>query len=673
MSAPIRPIPAWLPVAIAITFARAVPDARPAELQDAEQKTHGANAAEVEVVDTYAFPGFKIVQFNLSVLSHYSYLLESAGEAVLVDPAREIEPYVRTAKKDGVTIKGVYLTHSHADFVAGHLEAVKALGVPVHISAKAGAEYPHQLLKEGSTIAVGEAVVRILETPGHTPDGTCALVASKAKPGTPLAVFTGDTLFIGSIGRPDLMGGTISAAALASMAYDTWTQKLAKLPDETMVLPAHGAGSLCGAHLRDDPKSTIGIERRTNPYLQHRSRSEFVAAVLDGLPEAPPYFKHNAAMNRVGPPAVDWAARPPTVKADAELADAAKHYVVDLRDAKAYAAGHVPNSVNLGLRGRLETWVGIMVPWGTRLLLTGADAEFQEAVRRLHRVGYVAEGSIPFDAYAASGLPKSRNDAIKPRDLHAQIQKGEGPVIVDVRLPSEWMAARIGQVVNLPLPHLGELASKLDPSQPVVTVCNSAYRSSMAVGVLERKGFAKAVSMDGGGEAWIEAGLPVIQAASPGAHGAAPALRDLRLPERTCAAELNRLILDQPGTFDLVDLRPAAAFADYALPGSRNVDIAEVLASPAFLAGTIPLVLVDRDGSIAMAVGGVLSQKTQRPVKVLHGGLEAYWEQTGLRPAAGAARGGSPSAAPSSPPASAPVAPAPAAPPAAPKKKSAGC
>jgi glyoxylase-like metal-dependent hydrolase (beta-lactamase superfamily II)/rhodanese-related sulfurtransferase len=660
-------VPAWASVTLALALA--LPAARAAELKDAEQKTHGANAAEVEVVDTYAFPGFKIVQFNLSVLSHYSYLLESAGEAVLVDPAREIELYVRTAKKDGVTIKGVYLTHSHADFVAGHTELAKALGVPVHISAKAGAEYPHQPLREGSTIAVGEAVVTILETPGHTPDGTCALVASKAKPGTPLAVFTGDTLFIGSIGRPDLMGGTISAAALASMAYDSWTGKLSALPDDTMVLPAHGAGSLCGAHLRDDPKSTIGTERRTNPALQHRSRSEFIAAVLDGLPEAPQYFKHNAAMNRKGPAPVDWAAMPPPVKPDAELADPAKHYAVDLRDAKAYAAGHIPNSVNIGLRGRLETWVGIMVPWGTRLLLTGEEAELKEAVRRLHRVGYAAEGLIPFAAYAAAGLPKNRNDAILPRDLHAQIRKGEGPVVVDVRLPSEWMAARIGQVVNLPLSHLDSLASTLDPSQPVVTVCNSAYRSSMAVGILERKGFAKAVSMDGGSEAWIAAGLPVLQAAAAGASASAPPLRDLRLPERTCAAELNRMILDQPGTFELVDIRPPAAFADYALPGSRNVDIGEVLANPAFLSGTVPLVLVDRDGSLAMAVGGILSQKSQRTIKVLHGGLEAYWDQAGVRPAAGAARG----AATPAPPAAAPTAPAPAAPPAAPKKKSAGC
>lgn len=656
--------PFFLYAAAAGLIAASAP-ARAQQVKDAEQAAHDASAASYEVVDTYAFPGFKIVQFNLSVLSHYSYLLISGKEALAVDPGRDVEAYLRKAEQEGATLKGVFLTHSHADFVAGHTELARAAGVPIHISAAAGAGYKHEPIREGTTLEIGEAVLRFLETPGHTPDGVCGLVSSKRKAEAPLAIFTGDTLFIGSIGRPDLMEGSVSAASLASMAYDTWTNKLSKLPDDVMVLPAHGAGSLCGAHLRDDPKSTLGIERRSNPYLQHKGRGEFIAAVLDGLPEAPQYFKHNAAMNRRGPDLVDWKALPPEIKPDAELADASKHYVVDLRDAKAYAAGHIPNSVNIGLRGRLETWVGIMVPWGTKLLLTGTAEEIREAVRRLHRVGYAAEGAIPYPAYEASGLPKNRNDAIKPRDLHAAIQKGEGPVVVDVRLPSEWMAVRIGQVVNLPLPHLSELSSKLDPSQPVVTVCNSAYRSSMAVGILERKGFKKAVSMEGGGEAWIEAGLPVVQAAKEGGH-AAPAIRDLSLPDRIGAAELNRLILDQPGTFDLVDIRPREHFADFSLPGSRNVDIADVMGNPAFLAGAGPLILVDRDGSLAMIVAGILSQKTKRPIKALHGGLQAYWEQAGVKVS------GKP-APPSAPPPAASPAPAAPAPPPAPKKKSAGC
>jgi len=235
------------------------------------------------------------------------------------------------------------------------------------------------------------------------------------------------------------------------------------------------------------------------------------------------------------------------------------------------------------------------------------------------------------------------------------------------------MGLRIGEVVNLPLTHLSELSAKLDPTQPVVTVCNSAYRSSMAIGLLETKGFQKVTSMAGGSEAWISAGLPVYGAevAKPAA-GPAPAKREIRLADRMSADELRRLAKDLPGTFDLVDVRPAEQFADYHIPGSRNVDIAELLNNPAYLTGAGPLIIVDRDGSLAMQIAGILSQRTQRTVKALHGGLEAYWKDSGWKET------DKPVAAPVQP---APAVPVPAAPTEAPKtepskapkKKSAGC
>ena len=329
---------------------------------------------------------------------------------------------------------------------------------------------------------------------------------------------------------------------------------------------------------------------------------------------------------------------------------------MDLRSAKDYAAGHIPNSVNIAVRGRLETWVGIMVPWGADLVLCGDPRELQEATQRLHRVGYRAE-VLSFDDWKKAGLPVAGNELIKPQELYAQMQAPDSPVVVDVRLPNEWMGLRIGTVVNLPLNRLAEMApAKLDPGQMVVTVCNSAFRSSLAVGILERLGFRKVASLDGGSEAWIAAGLPTfgpeaqgVSTASPGvAAGAASASapkRLLWLPERLSPAALNRLILDLPNTFDLVDLRPPEAFADYHLPGARNADIADVMANPAYLAGSVPLILVDRDGSLAMAVGGILSQKTRRPIKVLYGGLDAYWTDSVLKktvrepPGAGAPTG----------------------------------
>ncbi len=648
--------------------------ARAAAIQDAEAAAHGDTAAVQTEVKRYEFPGVRIVQFNLSVLSHYSYLVVSGRDALVVDPSRDIQVYLDTAKREGWTIAGVFLTHSHADFVAGHSEFTKALGCPIYQNRESGAKYPITVLSDRQTLPWGEVTLQFLATPGHTPDGMCALVFDKADKAQPRAILTGDTLFVGSIGRPDLLGGTMSAATLAGMGYDTWKNKLAKLDDSVIVLPAHGAGSLCGAHLSDEPASTIGAERATNPYLQHTGRNDFITAVLEGLPEAPQYFAHNARMNREGPPPVAWSAPLPPVPAlDQTLTDASAVYVVDLRDAKRFAAGHIPNAVNIGLRGRLETWVGILVPWGSRLVLCGGGEELKEAVYRMHRVGYAVAGTVGIDAWVAAGQPVLSNVAIRPQALHQRMQDGTAPIIVDVRLPSEWMGLRIGNVVNLPLNLLGDLAAmKLDSREPVVTVCNSAYRSSMGIGVLERKGFTKVASLVGGSEAWIEAGLPVIQPAARGGATAAQPARVVNLPARIDAAALKRMIVDLPGAFDLVDIRPSGQFADYQLPGARNVALADLIADPAFLTGAGPLVIVDRDGSLAMAAGGILSQKTERQVNVLFGGLDAYWRDAEM--------GGPVKAVPLAPavsatPAVRPSAPAPAVPqaPQAPKKKSAGC
>ncbi|HOI54074.1 MAG TPA: MBL fold metallo-hydrolase, partial [Phycisphaerae bacterium] len=626
-------------------------------------------------VDTYRFAGFEVVQVNLPVLSHYSYILVSGKEALIVDPDRDVQFYLDYAARQGLTIKGVYLTHSHADFVAGHLEIVKAAGCPIYQSASSGAGYKIEGLRDGSTFKIGSAVIKVLETPGHTPDGTCGLVHAGDQDQAGQVLFTGDTLFIGSVGRPDLLEGKMTAATLASMGYDSWTSKLSKLDDAVMVLPAHGAGSLCGAHLSDSPRSTIGAERVSNPYLILKSRNEFITAVLQELLEAPQYFGYNAAMNRQGPPLVAWDA-PPTeeVKPDASMALPGAHYLADIRDAVVYAAEHIPGSVNIGLRGRLETWVGIMVPWKTQesgqLVLVGSKDELKEALHRLHRIGYRAKVLTP-ETWKSAKLPTKSVTFILPADLYARMKAGTAPIIVDVRLPNEWMGLRIGDVVNLPLNRLSELSAKLDLTQPVVTVCNSAYRSSMAIGLLEAKGFQQVTSLAGGSEAWINAGLPVFGAEV--ATSVAEPKRVIRLADRMSADELRRLAKDLPGTFDLVDLRPADQFADYSIPGSRNVEIADVLANPAYLTGAGPLIVIDRDGSLGMQVAGILSQKTQRTVKALHGGLEAYWKDSmrvgAERPASvtGPAGNASPGAVASPP--TAPQVP----PPQPPKKKSAGC
>jgi glyoxylase-like metal-dependent hydrolase (beta-lactamase superfamily II)/rhodanese-related sulfurtransferase len=482
-----------------------------AEIKDSESATHESDSSTYKIVDTYFFPGFKVIQFTLPVLSVYSYLLVSDGEALLVDPVRDISFFLETAKKEGARIKGVYLSHSHADFVAGHTEIKKAMNVPIYQSHKSGAKYPIEAVDEKSIVKLGKATLKFIDTPGHTPDGQCCAVYTQDDSSTPKLLFTGDVLFVGSVGRPDLMEGTVPAAWLASATYDSWTDKLSKLSDSVMIFPAHGAGSLCGAHLGDEPKSTIGQEKASNPYLKAKGKGEFIALVLQGLPEAPQYFQYNAKMNREGPPLVDWdAPLPAEIKPSTDLTEPEKYYLVDIRDAAPYAEGHIPNSVNIAARGRFENWVGTMVPWGSKLVLVGDTDLLREARHRLHRVGYGAD-IITLESWKTANLPVKAGNPISPRDLYAHMQKGDAPLVVDVRLPTEWMALRIGTVLNLPLSHLAELSSKLDPEQPVVLVCNSAYRSSMATGILERKGFKKARNLEGGSQSWIEAGLPVYE------------------------------------------------------------------------------------------------------------------------------------------------------------------
>ena len=548
-----------------------------AEIKDSESVSHGMDAASHSIVATYDFSGFKVIQFHLPVLSVYSYLLVSEGEALMVDPVRDIFAYLETAKKEKVTIKGVYLTHSHADFIAGHTEMVKALGCPIYQSKKSGVSYKIEALQDGSTLTIGKSLIKFIDTPGHTPDGMCALVFPKGKTAFPEMMFTGDVLFVGSVGRPDLMGGSVRAAWLASAMFDSWTKKLSKLNDAVKIFPAHGAGSLCGAHLSDEPSSTVGKEKVSNPYLKYTKRSEFITALLDGIPEAPQYFKHNARINQEGPPLIDWRSPLPAERqADKNLTNTQKYYVADIRDAKRYAEGHIPNSVNIGLRGRLETWTGIMVPWGSELVLCGSPEELKEALFRLHRLGYKA-GTITLESWKKAKLPVTAGIPISPRKLYDLMRKGEAPVIVDVRLPAEWMAMRIRTVLNMPLNHLAELSAQLDPAEPVVTVCNSAYRSSMAAGILERNGFKKPINLEGGSEAWIKAGFPVFEAVKAEREtAAAPApKRQVRLPERISASELKRLMMDLPGTFEIADIRPPEHFRDYSLPGSKNVAIGQ--------------------------------------------------------------------------------------------------
>jgi len=669
----------WVPIGMLLVVA----SARAASLPgDAEATAHGDEAANLQLVKEteQKAADFVFRQYNLGVLSHYSYLIGSGGEAMIVDPARDVGRYLKDAQELGLKITKVYLTHSHADFVAGHMELAKATGAEIIINSAAKAGYRHKPVKEGDTVSFGNVRAVIVTTPGHTPDGTCLYVYHPASGTNPAFVLTGDTLFIGSVGRPDLIGDGMSAAELAEMGYHSWKDKLSRLPDDTRFFPAHGAGSLCGANLSDKPVSTIGEQRKENTYLQHKDLPSYVMAVIAGIPDAPQYFKHNAKINHDGPPLVDWdkIAPPALPAADVAALTQKGAWLIDVRDTKTFAAGHPADAINIGIRGRFETWTGIMIPWGEPFVLSGSDDEVREAAFRLKRIGYDAPTGFllgGLDAWKQASLPVSSLALVKPRELYQQMQAGTAPIIVDVRLPTEWMGLRIGNVLNIPLNKLLADSKRLSKDMPVLTVCNSAYRSSMGAAVLQKAGFTSVLNMEGGSEAWIADGLPTLSAAGNGHGSAAPAARLVKLPQRIAAAEFKRMLMDLPGTFEIVDVRPPAQYADFNLPGSINADIADVIANPAYLNGAVPLVIVDRDGSLAMAAGGILSQKTQRSIMVLYGGLEAYWnDAAGTLPSLSPAPASVP-AVKTIVPVPVPATPATPAPttPETPKKKSAGC
>jgi len=580
--------------------------------------------ADYQIVREYKYPDFKIIQFNLARLSHFSYMLISKGSCMLVDPGRDAAIYQETAKKEKAKIKAVFLTHAHADFVAGHLEAAALAGCPVYVNVKNHALYKHKGIKDGDTLKIGDALVKFIETPGHTPDGMCALVydAGKAK-----VIFTGDTLFVGSIGRPDLLEGQMSAVELASKMYDSWFKKLALLDDDIVVLPAHGAGSLCGSNLGTSPFSTIGEEKKTNPYLQYKSRNKFIAAILNGLGHVPQYFIHNAVLNRKGPELVAWKKLP-----GKELAVKAVNYkdpdtyIIDVRSDGEYAAGHIPDSINMPNSGKLATWVGIIVPWKAKLIITGSQKEIAEAAHRLQRIGRKPE-YITFEQWRKAGGKLAKSGLLTPKEVYSQFSRGKGPMILDVRLKSEWDKDRIGNVINMPLQTLHNTEGKLKPSEPVVTICRSGYRAGIAAGLLARDGFKNVKVMKGGMKAWNKAGLPTtgsgMACSLPLKEEALPE----NLPEVINSDNLNRLIKDQPDFIEIIDIRPAGQFADYNIPGSVNIELKELLRRGAGSQGKI-LILVDRDGTLSMIAAGVLSAGSKRKIKALEGGVEKYWRKT---------------------------------------------
>lgn len=454
-------------------------------------------------------------QFYLGCLSHASYYLGSAGEAAVIDPQRDVQQYIAEAEANGQKIKYVIETHSHADFVSGHIELAAKTGAEIVYGQRANTKFPTLKVRDGDELALGDVKLRFLETPGHTPEGITIIAEEK---GLPLKIFTGDTLFIGDVGRPDLIGSKgFTAEQMGEMLYDSLHEKILPLPDDTEVYPAHGAGSLCGKSLSKETWSTLGEQRKLNYALQPMSKEEFVKIVAADQPEVPMYFPRSAVKNLEGSSALGDLPKPRQLTADEVLAF--DGVVVDVRKNTEYGAGHVPNSINIGLGGQFASWAGTLIPIGTPIAIIADNADqIDEAVMRLARVGHeTVAGYLWFSSYDGE---KKVVEQVPVEDVAALTRSEKHMQFVDVRRAAEHNAGHAYRTSNIPLDKLGAEFDKLDPAVPTYVICQGGYRSSIGTGILENAGFKKVYNVTGGTTAWIEAGLETVAADAACARGA---------------------------------------------------------------------------------------------------------------------------------------------------------
>jgi len=459
-------------------------------------------------------------QFYLGCLAHASYLIGSDGEAVVVDPQRDVGQYLREAAQQGLKIKYVLETHLHADFVSGHHELAERTGAKIVFGSKAGVTFDHIDVHDGDVLKIGKAGLKILETPGHTPESISLLLSDPEDSTRPMKVLTGDTLFIGDVGRPDLAGGKgFSAEQMAGMLYDSLHQKLLTLPDETEVYPAHGAGSMCGRNISKDTSSTIGQQRQFNYALKPMSKAEFVKMMTTDLPETPAYFSQDAEMNRTGAPALKELP-PPAELTPSEfkrLADTG-HIVLDVRPAAQFGNGHVPGALNIALGGQFASWAGTLVKRGTPILLVAEEQEgVDEAVQRLARVGIESvKGFLGGGMYAwdKAGQAVRVISQMPVDELRHQIDEGAQLQLLDVRRPNEYSGGHAPGFKNVPLPHLEEELDKFDRTRPIAVMCQGGYRSSAGTSILAKHDFQQVFNVVGGYTAWKNLSVAAAPAAA---------------------------------------------------------------------------------------------------------------------------------------------------------------
>ena len=457
-------------------------------------------------------------QFYLNCLAHASYLIGSDGEAAVVDPQRDVDQYVAEAEAQNLKIKYIIETHLHADFISGHRELAARTGAQIVFGNEAQATISHLPVKDGDELSVGRVKLRIIETPGHTPESICVLVTDSEQDARgPQKVLTGDTLFIGDVGRPDLAGGKgYTPQNMAAMMYDSLHEKLMRLDDAVEVYPAHGAGSMCGKNLSTETSSTIGQQRKFNYALQPMTKEQFVTMMTTDLPEAPAYFSKDAEINRSGAEALSGLPKPEPLS-PIDVREIGQHgcVVLDVRSAAEFGAAHVPGSLNIGLGGQFASWAGSLIPITASIVIVAdSEEQIEEAQIRLARVGlenlkgFLAGG---IDGWRAAGFEVAEVPQISVSELKDLIETQKGLQVIDVRRPAEYESGHAPRAVTAPLAKLREMLPTLglNPDVPSAIICAGGYRSSAATSIAQQLGFTNLLNVTGGTNAWVKAGYEV--------------------------------------------------------------------------------------------------------------------------------------------------------------------
>jgi glyoxylase-like metal-dependent hydrolase (beta-lactamase superfamily II)/rhodanese-related sulfurtransferase len=464
-----------------------------------------------------------VQQYYVDGIAHLSYLLGGKETCAVVDPKRDVEDYIAAAKKLGLQITHILETHLHADFVSGHMDLAARTGATVYAPETGKCKYAHEAVSQGDAFDVEDMHIEVLDTPGHTPDCICYVVTDRSRGDEPLAVFTGDTLFVGDVGRPDLFPG--KGEELAEALFENLHQKLMCLPDTCLVYPAHGAGSLCGKAMGAMRTSTIGYERRNNPALQHESLDDFRRTLLSGMPEAPDHFARCSDINRKGPARIgDMPPLAPLSPARVQEAIDQGAVVLDARDYASFGGAHVPGSYNIDSAHNFSTFAGWILPQEAPIVLVGkTDDEAPLLAAMLRRVGldevtgFLDGGMHP---WIISGRPVEHIPTMTIHEVQHHCTKRQTPLtILDVRAAGEWNVSHIEGAVHMPLPATRKRYRELDPETTLAVVCKSGARASTAASILQQRGFKNLAVMAGGMTAWTAAGLAPECATCSLTHG----------------------------------------------------------------------------------------------------------------------------------------------------------